>query len=215
LLQEKIDPQYLNLNDNKEPQQDKVERGPPVPPRPSQTDLEIENAALHESLKVLQNTLDKLDVQMRNSDREKNELKGKLGQYIRKTQQLNQIIIKNANQTNEPSDSEIERATTEISSDITRIIRTHYAGSKLVVNMSTARQYKDEEFYRPIKKLGPETIRRLLCERLFRLLNSEIFSARIYGLEDEAEKHLEKFERAIFGSPKGMQRIVPIEPNFY
>jgi hypothetical protein len=177
-----------------------IERGPPQP-RPSQNDLRIEIAALHESLKVLQDTL---EMQTRESNREKNELKGKLGQYMRKTQQLHQIIIKNTNQTTEPSDSDIERTTTEISSDITRIIRTHYAGSKLLIDMSKARQYKTEEFYKALKVRSPETVRRLLSQRLFRFLNDEIFSTKVYGLDSSAEYHLEKFERAIMSSPKSM-----------
>lgn len=129
-------------------------------------------------------------------------MKGKLGQYIRKTQQLNQIIIKNANKTNEPSDTEIERATTDICSDITSLIRTHYSGSKLNVNMSKAKQWKDESFYKSFKDKAPETKRRLLSNRLFSLLNTGIFSAKLYGLDSDAEYHLENFERAILASPK-------------
>lgn len=206
MMQQKIDPHYPNLNlDKKEPsdhQDIPVGRGPQIPPRgPSLSVLEEENAALLESVRVLQNTLEH---QTKESNREKNVLQGKLTQYIRKTQQLNQIIIKNSNQTNEPSDTEIERATTEISSDITRIIRTHYAGSQLSVEYSMAKYIKEEAFYKPFKNYRAETIRRLLSQRLFHLLNSAIFSAKIYGLHDEAEDHLEQFERAISNSTKSM-----------
>lgn len=181
----------------------------------SQTNAENPKYDENNEVPVLRQKIRDLEGEIERKEKERRieraKLTAKVNDGVRKTQKLNQIIIDHVQQWKELMDDEIEAAAVAIRSAIVAIIRVHFAGRRIQIHSSKAKATKDsrtQAFYHTIKPLHPETIRWILKAEVFSILNREIFSRPIFGLDSVMDKQMENsmvhFERMIFESANSM-----------
>jgi hypothetical protein len=130
-----------------------------------------------------------------------------------KIRKLNDLIIKNSQNSDEPLDGEVLQDMFKVRNMTTDVIKKFYPGevkyhpdvakelTKRLQNPFYSQFYKYQMF--PDK--GPERRRRLLISLLFKELQHLFFGpdARRFGLPRDTEKSFQGFEKEIEGSIKG------------
>lgn len=164
--------------------------------------------------------------QERQSAKDASEHRIKLTEYIRKTQRLNQIIIKYG-QSDEPADGDLESQARDIRSSIKNLVMLNLKGQKIVVDYNRAKQISEYDnpyyqrarelrqdpftFYMGLRGRSAQIKRALLIERLFLILDAEIFRSKWFGLDDRSrwimENGLREFENLILKNSKSADLI--------
>ncbi len=130
---------------------------------------------------------------------EKNDL-------IRKTQKLNQIIIKNAQPTrNELSDNDAENAIAEIRQLITGIVLSNFEAEKISIDKQRVRQLGEDDFYRKFETRPRETRRRMFMARIFMIIKSQVFDTKHFGLDESMDACMQDFEKMITSNVNSTQ----------
>lgn len=186
-------------------------RGRPEIIAPEQAALQIES--LQRQVADLQR---KVQEQERQAAKDATEHRIKLTEYVRKTQRLNQIIIKYG-QLDEPSDGDIESEARDIRSAINNLVLLNFKGQKIAVDYTRAKQLTalDKPYYQRAKEMGQDPLsfykglsgrnaqikRALMIEKLFSTLNGEIFRSKWFGMDNQAggvmEEGLREFEKVV------------------
>jgi hypothetical protein len=156
-------------------------------------------------IRDLRQQIDKLQREMKQQQltaiREKNDL-------IRKTQRLNQMIIKNAQPVkNELSDLDAENAFLEIRQLITGIVRNNFSSPRIIINKHHVKELGEDRFYHKLETMAVETRRRVLISTIFRTIKLQAFDVKCFGLDDSMETCMQDFEKMIQGSVKSKQSV--------
>lgn len=170
-------------------------------------ELQVRNEHLQQTANQIGHERDNLGRKLTQVTQEKDDLSRKLNGSIIKVRKLNDLIIKNSQQSDEPPDAEILDETFKIRNQITNIVRTHFAGdAKFLVGKAEQLDNWYRSFYfRRLKELPAEGRRRLLISIIFGELQLNFFGTTVkrFGLDRETETHMQAFERQIETSNKG------------
>lgn len=200
------------------------EAGPPDPATDSPgaiiTNLETQilgltakNDELNKIVKETTDEKEELLVKLKQTEQERDEHVRKRQADISKIKRLTEMIVKNSQRSDEPLDVEMMQETFKIRNMATEVIKTHFPG-EAKFRPDSAKRLNDEyyrRFYDPrLKGNHPEGRRRLLISLLFAELQRWFFGspAKRFGMPNEMEKQLQRFEKDIESSNKGFQSSV-------
>jgi hypothetical protein len=138
------------------------------------------------------------------ADRERDELNRKLRGSALKIQKLNQIIVKQSSQADEPDDDQIKNESREIRRLVESIIRDNY-GPGISIGKASAKSNWPQELLELYPRCSASGILYLLMSYVFKLLNNWIFNAGCFGLDQDMEKQMQNFEREVTASTKGLR----------
>lgn len=200
------------------------EAGPPDPATDSPgaiiTNLESQilgltakNDELNKIVKETTDEKEELLVKLKQTEQERDEHVRKRQADTSKIKRLTEMIVKNSQRSDEPLDDEMMSETFKIRNMATEVIKTHFPG-EAKFRTDLAKRLNDDyyrRFYDPrLRGNFPEGRRRLLISILFAELQRWFFGApaKRFGMPNEMEKQLQRFEKDIESSNKGFQSSV-------
>jgi hypothetical protein len=176
-------------------------------------DLTAKNDELNKIVKETTDEKEELLVKLKQTVQERDEHVRKRQADVSKIKRLTEMIVKNGQRSDEPLDAEMMQETFKIRNMATEVIKTHFPG-EAKFRVESAKRLNDEyyrRFYDPrLRRNLPEGRRRLLISLLFAELQRWFFGApaKRFGLPNEMEKQLQRFEKDIESSNKGFQSSV-------
>lgn len=175
-------------------------------------ELEIKNEELQKTAMQISHEKDDLGRKLTVVNQEKDDLGRKLNGSLVKIRKLNELIVKNSQQSDEPPDTEVLEETYKIRNLVTSIVRTHFAGDTKFIRDKAEQleSYYRSFYFRRLKDLPAEGRKRLLISMIFGELQLHFFGTTVkrFGLDRETEAHMQSFERQIETSNKGTRELL-------
>jgi hypothetical protein len=177
-------------------------------------ELTTENGTLKEALDLAADETTELTSRLSKATQERDDLGRQRQTNLLKIRRLNDMIIKNSQNSDEPLDDEVLQDMFKVRNMATDIIKRFYpaeAGFKAEIAKGLTKRFNDQfysQFYkdRLYPDRNPERRRRLLISLLFTELQILFFcsNARRFGLPGDMEARLQELERMIEASTKGL-----------
>ncbi len=172
-------------------------------------ELTVENGELKQSLEQATEQKADLILKLNKATQERDDFARQRQANLLKIRRLNDMIIKNSQNSDEPLDEEILQEMFKVRNMATEVIKTFYPGeARFRPDLAKRLDEYYSHFYehRMFPDRNPERRRRLLISLLFGELQLLFFgpNARRFGVPKEMERELQQFEKQIEASNKGL-----------
>lgn len=174
----------------------------PLPP-PDKLQLQQENERLKELLQLADAKQLSLDTTESHREYKIKELELALNKSRQESKRLNSIIIRSGTPTAGPSDDQIRLNFIDIRDSILRIVRNHYQATSVSLmplrKEPTTQSQRQHQWLGNYNRSSAELRNYLVQGAIFFIIDKQMFSRPIFGVDEEMECSLGDFEEEMEG----------------